>query len=107
MVKIEDVTITAEGGIMFIPDLEIQRGMNIRPEGSMIKKGSSVAKKGTVLTAADLAAIGMGGYDRIKVIMKPKVAFLPTGSELVPAGSKLEIGMGGKSGSRHVYHILR
>ncbi len=107
VVKIEDVTITPDGGIVFAPDLEIRRGMNIRGAGSMIRKGSPVASKGMALTAADLAAIGMGGYAKVKVVTKPKVAFLPTGSELVPAGSKLQRGQNFETNSIMVGQLLK
>ena len=107
VVKIEDVTFTADGGVSFVHDLEIRRGMNVRGEGSMIKKGSPVAKKDTVLTAADLAAIGMGGYDKVEVAVKPRVGFLPTGSELVPLGSELKRGQNFETNSIMVSQLLR
>ncbi len=66
---------------------QITRGMNVRPAGSMMQKGSLLARKGTLLTAFDIAALASGGYGTVKVIKKPCIAFLPTGSELIPAGS--------------------
>ncbi len=107
VVKIEDVTIMPGGGVELAPDLEIRRGMNIRGEGSMIRKGSPVARKGTVLTAVDLAAIGMGGYDEVRVVVKPRVAFLPTGSELVPVGSNLQRGQNFETNSIMVSQLLK
>ena len=47
---------------------------------------------GHILCAVDLGAIAASGYDEIKVARKPRVAILPTGTELVPIGSKLKAG---------------
>jgi len=40
----------------------------------------------------DLGAIAASGHQEIKVARKPRVAILPTGTELVPIGSKLKAG---------------
>jgi putative molybdopterin biosynthesis protein len=40
----------------------------------------------------DLGAIAASGHREIKVARKPTVAILPTGTELVPIGSKLKVG---------------
>jgi len=40
----------------------------------------------------DLGAIAASGHQQIQVARKPKVAILPTGSELVPIGSTLKTG---------------
>jgi putative molybdopterin biosynthesis protein len=40
----------------------------------------------------DLGAIAASGYDEVNVTRKPRVAILPTGTELVPIGSKLKTG---------------
>jgi putative molybdopterin biosynthesis protein len=47
---------------------------------------------GHVLRPVDLGAIAAAGYQEIKVARKPRVAILPTGTELVPIGSKLKPG---------------
>jgi putative molybdopterin biosynthesis protein len=44
------------------------------------------------LRPADLGAIAASGHQDIRVARKPKVAILPTGTELVPIGSKLKSG---------------
>lgn len=92
VVPIEQVQVLPEGGLVFAPDVEIRPGLNVRPAGSQVEKGSLLCKKGTRLTALDIAAIGMGGYDAAPVLRRPKVAFVPTGSELVPIGAELARG---------------
>lgn len=92
VVPIEQVQVLPDGGLIFAPDVEIRPGMNVRPSGSQVEKDSLLCKRGTRLTALDIAAIGMGGYDAAPVLRRPKVAFVPTGSELVPVGADLARG---------------
>jgi putative molybdopterin biosynthesis protein len=65
---------------------------HVRPLGEDIVATQLVLPAGHVLRAVDLGAIAASGYAEIKVSRKPRVAILPTGSELVPLGSKLESG---------------
>jgi putative molybdopterin biosynthesis protein len=51
-----------------------------------------VLPAGHTLRPADLGAIAASGHQTIRVARKPKVAILPTGTELVPIGSKLKAG---------------
>lgn len=51
-----------------------------------------VLPTGHTLRPADLGAIAASGHQTIRVARKPKVAILPTGTELVPIGSKLKAG---------------
>ncbi|MCD7844481.1 MAG: molybdopterin molybdotransferase MoeA [Oscillospiraceae bacterium] len=92
VVPIEQVRVLPEGGLVFASDTEIRPGLNVRPAGSQVEKGSRLCQKGTRLTALDIAAIGMGGYDAAPVRRRPRVAFVPTGSELVPVGAELARG---------------
>lgn len=65
---------------------------HVRPLGEDVVATQLVLPKGHTLRPADLGAIAAAGYQEIKVARKPKVAILPTGSELVPIGSKLRSG---------------
>jgi putative molybdopterin biosynthesis protein len=64
----------------------------VRPLGEDIVATQLVLPAGHILRAVDLGAIAASGYDTIKVARKPRVAILPTGTELVPIGSKLKPG---------------
>ncbi|MCD7770440.1 MAG: molybdopterin molybdotransferase MoeA [Oscillospiraceae bacterium] len=92
VIPIEQVEVLPEGGLIFAPDTDIRPGMNVRPSGSQVEKASLLCKKGVRLTALDIAAIGMGGYGAAPVLRRPRVAFVPTGSELVPIGAPLARG---------------
>jgi putative molybdopterin biosynthesis protein len=65
---------------------------HIRLMGEDIIASQLVLATGQVLRAADLGGIAAAGYQKIKVARRPRVAILPTGTELVPIGSKLEPG---------------
>ncbi len=65
---------------------------HVRPMGEDIVATQLVLPAGHVLKPVDLGAIAAAGHQEIKVARKPKVAIIPTGSELVPIGSKLEPG---------------
>jgi len=60
---------------------------NIRPIGEDIVATSLVLPAGHVLRPVDLGAIAACGHDTVPVARKPKVAILPTGTELVPIGT--------------------
>lgn len=65
---------------------------NVRPLGEDIVATELVLPAGHVLRPADLGAIAAAGHVEIQVARKPRVAILPTGSELVPIGSELKAG---------------
>lgn len=99
VIRIENVKILENGGIKIAEDEEFYAGMNVMPRGNNIKKGTQVAKEGDILTPAALAAIILAGHGDVKVRKKPVFAFIPTGSELVPAGSVLARGQNFDSNS--------
>ena len=65
---------------------------HVRPLGEDIVATQLVLPAGHILRAVDLGAIAASGFDEIKVARKPRIAILPTGTELVPIGSKLKAG---------------
>lgn len=65
---------------------------HVRPMGEDIVATQLVLAAGHVLRPADLGAVAAAGHQTIRVTRKPKVAILPTGTELVPIGSKLKAG---------------
>jgi putative molybdopterin biosynthesis protein len=65
---------------------------HVRPLGEDIVATQLVLPAGHTLRPADLGAIAASGHQTILVSRKPKVAILPTGTELVPIGSKLKSG---------------
>jgi putative molybdopterin biosynthesis protein len=65
---------------------------HVRPLGEDIVATQLVLSAGHVLRPADLGAVAAAGHHEIRVARKPRVAILPTGTELVPLGSQLKAG---------------
>jgi putative molybdopterin biosynthesis protein len=58
----------------------------VRPLGEDIVATQLVLPAGHLLRPVDLGAIAACGHDRLRVARRPRVAILPTGSELIPLG---------------------
>jgi putative molybdopterin biosynthesis protein len=65
---------------------------HVRPLGEDIVATQLVLPSGHVLRPYDLGAIAASGHVSVSVARPPRVAILPTGSELVPIGSELKRG---------------
>ena len=65
---------------------------HVRPLGEDIVATQLVLPAGHTLRPADLGAVAASGHADLKVARRPRVAILPTGSELVPIGSELKRG---------------
>ncbi len=65
---------------------------HVRPLGEDIVATQLVLPTGHTLRPVDLGAIAACGHDRVRVSRRPRVAILPTGSELVPIGQPVKIG---------------
>jgi putative molybdopterin biosynthesis protein len=65
---------------------------HVRPMGEDIVATQLVLPSGHTLRPVDLGAIAACGHTRVIASRKPRVAILPTGSELVPVGQAVEPG---------------
>jgi putative molybdopterin biosynthesis protein len=65
---------------------------NVRPLGEDIVATQLVLPTGHRLRPVDLGAIAACGHDTVVVAGHPRVAIIPTGSELVPIGQSVEAG---------------
>ncbi|MFZ5819915.1 MAG: molybdopterin biosynthesis protein [Chloroflexota bacterium] len=65
---------------------------HVRPLGEDIVATELLLPAGHILRPVDLGAIAAAGHTEVSVARKPRVAILPTGSELVAIGSPLEPG---------------
>lgn len=101
-IRIEDVTFdggvghvgvgTENPGQLEILEPPAKRGANCREKGSSFQAGQALVPAGTRLTPAKVSALAMCGYSQVDVVAKPKVAFIPTGDELVSPGDDLPVG---------------
>ena len=69
-----------------------QCGEHVRYPGDDFKQGEIILETGRKLTAADLGLIASLGIPAVKVIRKPRIAFLSTGDELQTLGTPLAWG---------------
>ncbi len=65
---------------------------HVRPLGEDIVATQLVLPGGHTLRPVDLGAIAASGHATVVVARKPRIAILPTGSELVPLGQAVEAG---------------
>lgn len=91
VIAIEKVAME-NGKLSWKEDFPFEKGMNVKPRGSIIKEHTLLLEKGSRINATALALLAMGNHGEVTVYKKPKVVFIPTGSELVDAGTKLSRG---------------
>ncbi len=107
VIPIEMVSFSETGEVSLDASLSFIPGMNVAPSGSLVRKEAVLAKAGLPLRAVDLGALAMGGIDTVPVYAKPRVAFIPTGSELVPVGTVPERGQNIDSNSIMARFMLK
>ena len=79
-------------GVLRIIQAPAKRFDKCRQAGSDFRTGQLLLPAGTRLTPAKISALAMCGYAEIEVVKKPRVAFIPTGDELVAPGNALPAG---------------
>jgi len=93
VVMIED-TIQAEGGGMVEIRSAVHPGKHVSMTGEDVCHGDTIFECGHHLRGCDIAMLGMIGIPNVQVYARPRVAIIPTGSELVLMQSEPEIGTG-------------
>ncbi len=78
VVRGRDVEVTAE----------VYKGRNVSSVGEDVKVGDVILKEGHRLRPPDIALLAALGIKEVQVYVKPKVAIIPTGGELVPRWSR-------------------
>jgi molybdopterin molybdotransferase len=70
----------------------LKKGSHTRRAGEDILEGELVIRRGKLLRSAEIGVLASLGMSKIKVICRPVVAILATGSELISARAKLTPG---------------
>jgi len=70
----------------------VHPGANIAVKGEDIKKGEVILRKGDLLTPAKIGVLASLGHKDVLVYQKPRVAVIPTGSEICDLDSPLREG---------------
>lgn len=91
-IVIEHVTVSDDEQHVSIAAAPSAQYAGTRAPGSQMKRGDLLAHAGEVVTADIAARIATGNVTAVPVRVKPKVAFIPTGDELVAPGGPIEPG---------------
>lgn len=86
IVMVED---TETEGDEVVIRVSARLGQHIRRQGSDLKAGTEVLQSGQVLQAGALGLCAAVGVPTVRVSMRPRVAILSTGDEIVEAGQRL------------------
>lgn len=86
VIPIEEVEMKEQGIALSCDPTQIVPGKCVRPSGSMVKEGELVVPRGYKITPYRVASLATAGVKEVWVSRKPVVTFIPTGSELIPAG---------------------
>jgi molybdopterin molybdotransferase len=107
VIPVEDITYNEKGQPNFAEDLKVKKGDRIRPQGTLVKEKELLLKARTRLRPEHLTVLALGGIHQLPVLKKPKVVFIPTGNELIPAGLKPERGQNIEANSLMVSSFLK
>ncbi|MFA5309330.1 MAG: molybdopterin-binding protein [Dehalococcoidales bacterium] len=107
VIMIEDVDISKDGKLTIHEGIQVTPGKNVRPTGSTITAGDPIIKAYLPLRPKDLAGLQMGGVQKIEVLKKPTVAFIPSGDELIAPGTPVSRGKNIDTNSLLVRETLR
>ncbi|MEO6902559.1 MAG: gephyrin-like molybdotransferase Glp [Bacteroidia bacterium] len=81
--------ITLKGEVLFIMDLDITKGANIRKTGSQIKRGKIALPKCSLITPGGVGYLAAMGITKIHTTPHPRITLVVTGSELKKPGKSL------------------
>jgi molybdopterin molybdotransferase/putative molybdopterin biosynthesis protein len=89
VVAVESTCRGDDGSLALVPDGKFKAGpgAGVSPRGSVSRAGELVAPAHTRLSPECVAAAAVAGYAQVPVLARPRVAFIPTGAELVAWGS--------------------
>jgi molybdenum cofactor synthesis domain-containing protein len=73
----------SEDGDSVVIEKEVKQGRSIVRKGDEMRKGQTVFPAGEAVTPNMIAALAAFGYSEVPVSKRPKLAVLPTGSEIV------------------------
>lgn len=86
VVKVED---TGEAGEYANILKTLDKGKNVCFQGEDIEKNQRLFRKGRVISISDIGLIATVGRLYVKCVMRPRVAVLSTGGEIVEPGNRL------------------
>jgi molybdopterin molybdotransferase len=76
-----------EGRVRLLPPRTLDPGDNLVVRGAQAHEGDELLPAGTFISAAQVALAASCGHTSLEVFVRPRVAILTTGDELVPVDS--------------------
>ena len=74
----------SKGKVRLLPPRTLQPGENIVAQGAQARQGDLLLPAGSAIASAQIALAAACGYATLPVFVRPRVAILATGDELVP-----------------------
>lgn len=107
VIAIENCLVGPDAGLVISDEVVVSPGLNVSPSGSRLRRGELLAPAPRRLGCHDLVAIGSAGIAEVPVIARPKVGFVPTGSELIAIGAPQVRGVAYETNSLLAASLLR
>ncbi len=107
IIAIEQVVFDEADCPHFVSDFIFEAGAAVKQAGSTMRKGELLCETQTCITPQIVAILGAGGYAMVPVFQRIKVAYIPTGNELVPVGKIPERGENIESNSLMLRALLQ
>lgn len=107
VIAVEDVEFTDEGGVQFREGFVYDGEVTVDPAGTIVSRGSLLVSAHTRVTPEVAVVLAIGGVVWVPVLRKLRVAFIPTGDELVAAGVVPQRGQNVEANSLMVAALLR
>ncbi|MDR0500308.1 MAG: molybdopterin molybdotransferase MoeA [Coriobacteriales bacterium] len=106
VIRIENVTINEDGSITLKDVTSVAAGDNVEKCGGSLNHDDLLLPKGWRIRPVDIATLVRGGISDVPVVCPPRICFIPTGNELVPAGTKPQRGQVVDCNSALAKHVL-
>lgn len=107
VIAVEDIAYDVDGSLRIVGEnLDVRPGAAVNPCGSIVREGDVVVPAHTRLTPELAASLAIGGHAQVRVLRRPKVAYIPTGGELIPYGSYPQRGQNIEANSLMVQGML-
>jgi molybdopterin molybdotransferase len=85
---VQKVEVTKSDGSFVVIEESVRPGQFITPRASEVAAGETVAARGRQIGPAEMAVLASFGYWQVEVGLRPRVAVLSTGSELIDVSEK-------------------
>ena len=106
VIPVEDTHYDSDGRLGLAKGLTLKAGDCVGAAGTAVRQGDLIADAQVRLTPLHLSMLALSGIYHLEVLRKPRVIYIPTGSELITAGIRPERGQTIESNSLMVTALL-